>query len=234
MTVTPAAPPIQTAADFTPEQLDLRERARRFVDDVLIPNEELAERSGGKIPDELKRADQARGGRGAAVGRASRRRARRAGLVEGRVVPRRGAARALHQRALVAHARRVQRARQRLARADRALPEAGAAGRAARRLRRDRGRGGLGPVADRDDGAPERRRLGDRWREVVRDLRGRGGGVHRHGERARGRREAARPCSWSTARSTASRSSTSRPSPTPTRTAIRRSASTASRWRRTR
>jgi acyl-CoA dehydrogenase len=55
MTVTPAAPAaIQTAADFTPEELDLRERARRFVEDVLIPNEELAERSGGKIPDELK------------------------------------------------------------------------------------------------------------------------------------------------------------------------------------
>ena len=54
MTVTPAAPPVQTAADFTPEELELRERARRFVDEVLIPNEELAERSGGKIPDELK------------------------------------------------------------------------------------------------------------------------------------------------------------------------------------
>jgi acyl-CoA dehydrogenase len=55
MTVTPAAPTAaQTAADFTPEQLELRERARRFVEDVLIPNEELAERSGGKIPDELK------------------------------------------------------------------------------------------------------------------------------------------------------------------------------------
>jgi acyl-CoA dehydrogenase len=48
-----AAPPA-TATDFTPEQLDLRERARLFVDEVLIPNEELAERSGGKIPDELK------------------------------------------------------------------------------------------------------------------------------------------------------------------------------------
>src|SRR3954466_16290626 len=46
----PAAP----AAEFTPEQLDLQERARRFVEDVLIPNEELAERSGGHIPDELK------------------------------------------------------------------------------------------------------------------------------------------------------------------------------------
>jgi len=54
MTVTPAAPAAQTAADLTPEQLELRERARRFVDELLIPNEELAERSGGHIPDELK------------------------------------------------------------------------------------------------------------------------------------------------------------------------------------
>jgi acyl-CoA dehydrogenase len=46
----PAAP----AAEFTPEQLDLRERARSFVEEILIPNEELAERAGGKIPDELK------------------------------------------------------------------------------------------------------------------------------------------------------------------------------------
>jgi acyl-CoA dehydrogenase len=54
MTVTPAAPSAaRTAADFTPEELDLQERARRFVEDVLIPNEELAERSGGKVPDEL-------------------------------------------------------------------------------------------------------------------------------------------------------------------------------------
>jgi alkylation response protein AidB-like acyl-CoA dehydrogenase len=51
MTVS-AAPPA-TATDFTPEQLDLRERARRFVDEILIPNEELAETSGGKLPDEL-------------------------------------------------------------------------------------------------------------------------------------------------------------------------------------
>src|SRR5688572_30604662 len=54
MTVTPAAPALQTAADFTPEQLELRERARRFVDELLIPNEELAERAGGRIPAELK------------------------------------------------------------------------------------------------------------------------------------------------------------------------------------
>jgi alkylation response protein AidB-like acyl-CoA dehydrogenase len=54
MTVTPVAPAAQTAADFTPDELELRERARRFVEDVLIPNEELAERAGGKIPDELK------------------------------------------------------------------------------------------------------------------------------------------------------------------------------------
>jgi acyl-CoA dehydrogenase len=55
MTLTQAAaPPPATAADFTPEQLDLQERARRFVDEVLIPNEEEAERSGGKISGELK------------------------------------------------------------------------------------------------------------------------------------------------------------------------------------
>jgi acyl-CoA dehydrogenase len=43
-----------TAAELTDEQRSLRERARRFVDEVLIPNEELAERSGGHIPDELR------------------------------------------------------------------------------------------------------------------------------------------------------------------------------------
>jgi acyl-CoA dehydrogenase len=54
MTISPpAAPP--TAAALTPNQRDLQERARRFVDTLLIPNEELAERSGGKIPEELER-----------------------------------------------------------------------------------------------------------------------------------------------------------------------------------
>jgi acyl-CoA dehydrogenase len=42
-----------SAAELTPEQGELRERARRFVDEVLIPNEELAELKGGRIPDEL-------------------------------------------------------------------------------------------------------------------------------------------------------------------------------------
>ena len=56
MTSIDTAPPIAeagTAADLTPEQQELRDRARRFVDEVLIPNEELAERSGGHIPDDL-------------------------------------------------------------------------------------------------------------------------------------------------------------------------------------
>jgi acyl-CoA dehydrogenase len=54
MTISPpAAPP--TASALTPAQRDLQERARRFVDTLLIPNEELAERSGGKIPEELER-----------------------------------------------------------------------------------------------------------------------------------------------------------------------------------
>ena len=51
MTVTAAAPP--SADGLSPEQVDLQQRARRFVDEVLIPNEELAERSGGRLPEEL-------------------------------------------------------------------------------------------------------------------------------------------------------------------------------------
>jgi acyl-CoA dehydrogenase len=51
MTVTPAAPP--SADGLSPEQLDLQQRARRFVEEVLIPNEELAERSGGRLPEDL-------------------------------------------------------------------------------------------------------------------------------------------------------------------------------------
>jgi acyl-CoA dehydrogenase len=44
---------LATAAELTQEQQDLRERSRRFVDEVLIPNEELAEISRGQIPEEL-------------------------------------------------------------------------------------------------------------------------------------------------------------------------------------
>jgi acyl-CoA dehydrogenase len=43
-----------TISPTAPAATELVERARRFVDDLLIPNEELAERSGGKIPDELR------------------------------------------------------------------------------------------------------------------------------------------------------------------------------------
>ena len=53
MTITPAPPAPATAADFTPEQLDLQERARRFVEDVLIPNEEQAERDEQERPCHL-------------------------------------------------------------------------------------------------------------------------------------------------------------------------------------
>ena len=50
----PAPAPPTTVADLTAEHEELRERARRFVDEVLIPNEVLAETSGGRIPDELR------------------------------------------------------------------------------------------------------------------------------------------------------------------------------------
>ena len=49
-TTTPSA---ATGLDLTPAQLDLQGRARRFVDEVLIPNEEMAERAHGRIPDTL-------------------------------------------------------------------------------------------------------------------------------------------------------------------------------------
>ena len=43
-----------TAPELTPAELELRERARRFVDEELIPHEELAERSGGHSGEELR------------------------------------------------------------------------------------------------------------------------------------------------------------------------------------
>jgi acyl-CoA dehydrogenase len=54
MTISRAAPPPITTAGLTPEQLDLQKRARHLVDELLIPNEELAELGGGNIPEELK------------------------------------------------------------------------------------------------------------------------------------------------------------------------------------
>ena len=132
------------------------------------------------------RADPLRGDGGRAARRAARPRTRRAGLVEARVGVGRGAVRALDQRPLVAHPDRVQRARVGVGGADRALAAAGAAGRGPRRLRGDRGARGLGPVGDRDDRAPPRRRLGDRRREVVRHVRRHRDGLHRRGERGGG------------------------------------------------
>jgi alkylation response protein AidB-like acyl-CoA dehydrogenase len=43
-----------TISPTAPSAAELAERARRFVDELLIPNEELAEVNGGKIPDELR------------------------------------------------------------------------------------------------------------------------------------------------------------------------------------
>ena len=47
-----AAP--RAATELTEAHRELRERARAFVDELLIPNEELAELSGGRIPEELR------------------------------------------------------------------------------------------------------------------------------------------------------------------------------------
>src|SRR3954451_9939357 len=134
-----------------------------------------------------------RGGGGAARRRPARRRARRPGLVARRVVPGRGAARALDERAVLARADRLQRARARDAGADRAMAQAGAARRAPGRLRGDRGACRLRSVGHRDDRAADGRRLRDRRREVVRDVRRRGERLHRHGERRLGGRARSDP-----------------------------------------
>ena len=89
---------------------------------VLMPLELEAEERGGALPEETVDGDQARGDRGAAARRAGRRRARRPGLVDGRVVPGQRAVRPRDQRPALARAQRLQRAAAGHARADRALP----------------------------------------------------------------------------------------------------------------
>ena len=100
------------ASTLTPEQAELQARARAFVEEVLIPLEVEAERA--------RRAPARPSGSPRSAARRST--ARLAGGLHAvehggqgwsarRVVPRRGAVRALHQRALVARAERLQRAR---------------------------------------------------------------------------------------------------------------------------
>ena len=105
------------AAGLTPQ-----ERARTFVEDVLIPLEEKAERAGGRLPDsDVARIRSAAVG-GGPGGRSPRARARRPGLVEARVGAGRGAVRPLHQRPVVARAERLQRAGLGVRPPDRPLP----------------------------------------------------------------------------------------------------------------
>ena len=168
--------------ELTPAQAELQARARRFVEEVLFPLEEKAERR--ELPgDDVARikseamAAELHGGLHAP-------RARRAGLVEARVGAGRGAVRALHQRAVVAHPDRVQRARLRLGRS---RSTAGCGRRCAASCHDayavTEEHAGSDPSGIATTRAAPRRRLGDRRREVVRDLRRRRGGLHRRGER---------------------------------------------------
>ena len=126
-------------------------RARAFVEDVLMPLEEKAERAGGRLPaEDVERIRS----EALAAGLAGGLHAREHGgqgwtklewvLVEeqfGRV----------DERAVVAHPERLQRARRRAPpeQIDRYL-RPGAARRAARRLRGHRGARGVRPVGHRD------------------------------------------------------------------------------------
>ena len=222
-TTTPAA------TDLSDEQLALQQRAREFVEHVLCPLELEAEAPGGRLPERDRRADQARGDRGAPARRAGPGRARRPGLVDARVVPRQRAVRPRHQRPALARPERLQRVGRGQPRADRALRGAGAARRGRRRLRGHRGRGRLGSQRDRDDRGRHRRRLADQRREVVRDLRRRRPRADRDGQRRRRRRPAADAVPGRARGARASSSSTTRSTRTTIPTATRRSASPTSR-----
>jgi alkylation response protein AidB-like acyl-CoA dehydrogenase len=50
MTMAPTAS--TTGLELTESERELSDRARRFTEDVLMPREELAERNGGRLPDE--------------------------------------------------------------------------------------------------------------------------------------------------------------------------------------
>ena len=187
------APGIPGATPFEVDDgaLALRERARRFAEDVLMPLEEEAERRAGRLPDERRRPGQARGDRRRAERRPARPRARRAGVDPARVGAGRGAVRPDHERDPLARAERLQRLGPRQRRADRPLPSPGAPRRAQGRLRGDRARRRLGPVRDRGHRPPHRGRLPAQRREVVRDRGRRRLRLPGGGQRGRGRRAAA-------------------------------------------
>ena len=202
-------------------------RARAFVDEVLIPLEEKAERAHGRLPaEDVERVRRESLARGLSGGLHS---AEHGGQgwshVEWYLVEEQ------FGRSTNAISWHIPTAYNVLAHgqpgADRPLPAARAARRGPRRLRRHRGARRLGPVGDRDDRRAHRRRLADPRREVVRDLRRRRLGLHRHGQRAGRRRAAADAVPRRPRRRPASRSSTTRRSRTAIRTGTRRSASTS-------
>ena len=183
--------------ELTPEQLELQQRARTFVEDRA--DSARARGRGTRRPAARGdgRTDQAGGDRRAAERRALRPRVRRPGLVDARVVPGQRAVRPGDERPALARAERLQRADSGHARAGRALRCPRPARRGRRRLRGHRGRGGLGSERDRLDRHPHRRRLADQRREVVRDLGRRRPRADRDGQRRSTGPSGCRRCSWS-------------------------------------
>ena len=157
---------------LTDGQRELRARAREFVEEVLMPLELEAERLGGRLPAGADRDDPRAGARAAAE--RGRHAVEHGGqgwtmlewfLVNeqfGRVTN------GLHWHVPNAYNVLASGTPEQI---DRWLAPAlrGEAGGDAYAVTEARGR--LGPHGARDDGAAQRRRLGDRRREVVRDLR---------------------------------------------------------------
>ena len=152
--------PTSAGHELTSDQLELQQRARTFVETVLMPLELEAEERGGRLPEEtveqIKReaiAARLNGGRFALEHGGQGWSMLEWFLVNeqfGRVTN------GLHWHVPSAYNVLLQGTPG----ADRALPRAGAARRGRRRLRGHRGRGGLGPGRDRDDRGVDRAAAG--------------------------------------------------------------------------
>ena len=195
-----------------------------------MPLEQEAERAGGRLPGRDRRRDQARGDRGQPARRPRTRRARRAGMVDARVVRSSTSSSAASPTACTGTCRTSTTcgSRPRPSRSSAtscpALRGEGGDAYAVTEAEAGSDPGGIATTAVAD-----RRRLADQRREVVRHLGRRRPRADRDGQRRRRRRPAADAVPRRARRARASSSSTTRRSPTTTRTATRRSASPTSR-----
>ena len=233
--MTTSLSPATAPDELTPEQLELQQRARAFVEDVLFPLEEEAERSGGRCPTTWSPASARRRSLRASTAAATRpstaARAGRCSSGSSSTSSSGAPPTACTGTCPSAYNVLTQATPEQI---DRYLRPPCAARAATPPTRSPRRR----PARTRRASPPRPSAPSGGWvierREVVRHLRRRGQRADRDGQRDRGRREAAHAVPGRAGRRPASRSSTTRPSRTTTRTATPRSASPTSRCPTTR